>query len=220
MNIPQKVAKEATISMISMGMGSIFRYLFVMILARWVGPAYLGVFSLATAIMRFAEVIAKAGLDVGILKYVSEKIGDNKNDEIRGIISSSIKMGIILSIFVSIVLIIISKWLAIGLFSSTELLRTVLICNAIAIPFSVSMIIVASATQAFKLLKYKAIVINIFVPVINLIFLFIGVLKPLAVSFPRGGPFGPRPGNATTYGLACQTNRLPRLPSPILNRKP
>ena len=186
MNIPQKVAKEATISMISMGMGSIFRYFFVMVLARWVGPAYLGVFSLATAIMRFAEVIAKAGLDVGILKYVSEKIGDNKNDEIIGIISSSIKMGIILSIFVSIVLIIISKWLAIGLFSSTELLRTVLICNAIAIPFSVSMIIVASATQAFKLLKYKATVINIFVPVINLIFLFIGLQLSnlIAISIP------------------------------------
>ncbi len=43
MNIPQKVAKETTISMFSMGVGSVFRYFFVMILARWVGPAYLGV---------------------------------------------------------------------------------------------------------------------------------------------------------------------------------
>jgi len=186
MNIPQKIAKETTISMFSMGVGSVFRYFFVMILARWVGPAYLGVFSLATAIMRLTEVIAKAGLDVGVLKYVSEKIGENKNDEIRGIISSSIKMGMILSLFVSIMLIVFSRWLAISLFSSTELLRTVLICNAIAIPFSVSMIIIASATQAFKLLKYKSFVINIFVPLISLLSMIIGlqISNEVAISIP------------------------------------
>ena len=67
MKLPQKLAKEATISFMSMGFGSGVRYLFVLILARWVGPAYLGVFSLANALMRFAEVIGKAGLDNGVL---------------------------------------------------------------------------------------------------------------------------------------------------------
>ena len=186
MNIPQKIAKEATISFLSMGIGSLFRYSFVLIIARLLGPLYLGIFSLGLAIMRIAEVIGKAGLDNGVLKYVSENYREKKDDQIREIISSSIKIGIILSLLISVILIILSKWLAIDYFSSNNILRNVLVCNAIAIPFSNSMIIIASATQAFKLLKYKAFVINIFVPLLNVIFLFIGLQysNQVAISVP------------------------------------
>ena len=73
----QKIAKEAIISFLGMSLGSCFRYVFVLIIARWVGPTYLGIYSLANAIMRFAEVVGKAGLDNGVIKYVSEKFGKN-----------------------------------------------------------------------------------------------------------------------------------------------
>ena len=175
MKLPQKIAKEATISFTSMVFGSGVRYLFVLILARWVGPAYLGVFSLANALMRFAEVIGKAGLDNGVLKYVTENLGKNRAEEARNIIRSSIKMGFILSLVATATLIILSKWLAIDIFSGGQLLRQVLICNAIGLPFSVTMLIIASATQAFKLLKYNALVINIAVPILNLIAMLIGL---------------------------------------------
>jgi len=114
MKLPQKIAKEATISFTSMVFGSGFRYLFVLILARWVGPAYLGVFSLANALMRFAEVIGKAGLDSGVLKYVTENLGKNRAEEARNVIRSSIKMGFILSLVATATLIIFQNgWLLI-----------------------------------------------------------------------------------------------------------
>ena len=186
MKLPQKIAKEATISFTSMVFGSGVRYLFVLILARWVGPAYLGVFSLANALMRFAEVIGKAGLDNGVLKYVSENLGKNKVEEARNIIRSSIKMGFILSLVATATLIILSKWLAIDIFSGGQLLRQVLICNAIGLPFSVTMLIIASATQAFKLLKYNALVLNIAVPILNLIAMLIGlqISNQVAITIP------------------------------------
>ena len=186
MKLPQKIAKEATISFTSMAFGSGVRYLFVLILARWVGPAYLGVFSLANALMRFAEVIGKAGLDNGVLKYVTENLGKNRAEEARNIIRSSIKMGFILSLVATATLIILSKWLAIDIFSGGQLLRQVLICNAIGLPFSVTMLIIASATQAFKLLKYNALVINIAVPILNLIAMLIGlqISNQVAITIP------------------------------------
>ena len=186
MKLPQKIAKEATISFSSMVFGSGVRYLFVLILARWVGPAYLGVFSLANALMRFAEVIGKAGLDNGVLKYVTENLGKNMAEEARNIIRSSIKMGFILSLVATATLIILSKWLAIDIFSGGQLLRQVLICNAIGLPFSVTMLIIASATQAFKLLKYNALVINIAVPILNLIAMLIGlqISNQVAITIP------------------------------------
>ena len=59
-----------------------------------------GIFSLGLAIMRIAEVIGRAGLDNGVLKYVSENYREKKDDQIREIISSSIKIGIILSLLI------------------------------------------------------------------------------------------------------------------------
>ena len=186
MKLPQKLAKEATISFMSMGFGSGVRYLYVLILARWVGPAYLGVFSLANALMRFAEVIGKAGLDNGVLKYVTENLGKNMAEEARDVIRSSIKMGFILSLVATAPLIIFSKWLAIDIFSGGQLLLQVLICNAIGLPFSVTMLIIASATQAFKLLKYNALVINIAVPILNLIAMLVGlqISNQVAITIP------------------------------------
>ena len=186
MKLPQKIAKEAIISFMSMGFGSGIRYLFVLVLARWVGPAYLGIFSLANALMRFAEVVGKAGLDSGILKYVTENIGNNMAEEGRDVIRSSIKMGFILSLFSAAILIILSKWLAFDVFSDGQLLRQVLICNAIGLPFSVTMIIIANATQAFKILKYKALVMNIAVPTINLVVMLIGlqISNQVAITIP------------------------------------
>ena len=186
MKHPQKIAKEAIISFLSMAFGSGFRYLFVLILARWVGPTYLGIYSLANAIMRFAEVIGKAGLDNGVIKYVSENFGKDLLNKGKEIIFSAIKMGLILSLCSSIILIIISDWLAHDLFSGGQLLKRVLIYNACALPFSVIMIIIASATQSFKLLKYKSFVINIFVPIISLLSMVIGlqISNEVAISIP------------------------------------
>ena len=170
----QKIAKEAIISFLGMSLGSCFRYVFVLIIARWVGPTYLGIYSLANAIMRFAEVVGKAGLDNGVIKYVSEKFGKNMLIEGKNIIFSAIKMGFLLSVFSAIILIVLSDWLANDVFSGGYLLKRVLIFNAFALPFSVIMIIIASATQSFKLLKYKSFVINIFVPIISLLIIIMG----------------------------------------------
>ncbi len=186
MKHPQKIAKEAIISFLSMGLGSGFRYLFVLILARWVGPTYLGIYSLGNAIMRFAEVIGKAGLDNGVIKYVSENFGKGLLNDGKEIIFSAIKMGLILSVCSSIILIIISDWLAHDFFAGGQLLKRVLIFNACALPFSVTMIIIASATQSFKLLKYKSFVINIFVPIISLLTILMGlqISNEVAISIP------------------------------------
>ena len=186
MKHPQKIAKEAIISFLSMGLGSGFRYIFVLILARCVGPTYLGIYSLGNAIMRFAEVIGKAGLDNGVIKYVSENFGKDLLNKGKEIIFSAIKMSLILSVCSSIILIIISDWLAHDFFAGGQLLKRVLIFNACALPFSVTMIIIASATQSFKLLKYKSFVINIFVPIISLLTILMGlqISNEVAISIP------------------------------------
>ena len=71
MNLYQKIAKESTITFSGMVYGNLNRYLYTALLARWVGVEYLGIYSLANAIMLIGEVIAKMGLETGVMRFVS-----------------------------------------------------------------------------------------------------------------------------------------------------
>ena len=55
MNTAQKIAKESIISFTGIFYGSLNRYLYSALLARWVGPEYLGIYSMANAIMLFCD---------------------------------------------------------------------------------------------------------------------------------------------------------------------
>lgn len=181
----KKIAKEATISFAGIGIGNGLRYIFTALLARWVGAQYLGIYSIGNAITRLIEVFGKAGLDSGILRFVSKNPDDRL--AIRKYIGSAIKMGLLFSLVSMLVLILISDWLTTKVFHGDDLMKTVLIVNAVSLPFSVLTIIAAFATQGFKLLKYKAIVTNILAPTVLLIVMtasFFFVSPEMAIILP------------------------------------
>ena len=151
--IGRKVAKEASISFGGMGMGSLFRYLFSIIMARWLGPQMLGIYSLGNAITRIGEIFGIMGLDNGVLRYVSRE--KEKNDNVRNSIYTSIKMGFISSIFIGLLLYFSSDWIVLNLFNEDKFLSTVIKVYALTLPFTVTTLIASFATQGFKILKYK-----------------------------------------------------------------
>ncbi len=165
----RKIAKEATISIVGMGFGNTVRYIFTALLARWVGLEYLGIYSLANAVTRFAEVFGKAGMERGILRFVSMKKEPGKEDSIKKNIQSTLKIGSIFAFIVMAVQMLLSGWLVSTIFQSSSLLKTVIIVNAISLPFTVVTMIAAFATQGFKLLKYKVFVTNMLAPTVLLL---------------------------------------------------
>ena len=86
MNIASKIAKESTITFSGMVYGNINRYLYTVLLARWVGVEYLGIYSIANAIMLIGEVIAKMGLETGIMRFVSRLDPKTEKSQIKEII--------------------------------------------------------------------------------------------------------------------------------------
>ena len=157
----KKIAKEATISFIGMGFGNAVRYLFTVVLARFVGIEYLGIYSLATSVTRIGEVIGIAGLQSGVMRYVSRLDKENEIDEIRQRVRSGLMLGLIFSIVTMILQLALSDWLAIEIFQGSELLKRVIVISAFSLPFATVMIISAFATQGYKLLKYKVTVMHI-----------------------------------------------------------
>ena len=86
MNIASKIAKESIITFSGLVYGNMNRYLYTALLARWVGVEYLGIYSLANAIMLIGEVIAKMGLETGIMRFVSRLEPDTEKSLIQKII--------------------------------------------------------------------------------------------------------------------------------------
>ena len=187
--IGRKVAKEASISFGGMGMGSLFRYLFSIMMARWLGPQMLGIYSLGNAITRIGEIFGIMGLDNGVLRYVSRE--KEKNDNVRNSIYSSIKMGFMSSILIGLLLYFSSDWIVLNLFNEDKFLSTVIKVYALTLPFTVTTLIASFATQGFKILKYKVFVnqiVNPFTLLLTMIlsYVFFGVnvaiLAPTVVS--------------------------------------
>ena len=133
MNVATKIAKESTITFSGMLYGNINRYLYTALLARWVGPEYLGIYSLANAIMLISEVLAKMGLETGIMRFVSQLNPEIDGKKIRSIIGSALKMTIFSSCIIMFIL-IISSGTIVRLLNESLILKTVVIIFAIAIP--------------------------------------------------------------------------------------
>lgn len=92
MNTASKIAKESAITFTGLVYGNVNRYVYTALLARWVGPEFLGIYSLANSIMLIAEVLAKMGLETGIMRFVSRLNPDTDQEKIQSVIGSAIKM--------------------------------------------------------------------------------------------------------------------------------
>ena len=173
MNTAQKIAKESIISFSGIFYGSINRYLYSALLARWVGPEYLGIYSMANAIMLISEVLSKMGMETGVMRFVSRLDPEKDNDKISEIIASAIKMCALFSLFFMIVLISCSSYIVSNILSEKSLMVSVLIVFAISIPFNASTLVAAAATQGYKKLKYKSMVTQFINPTILLVSMII-----------------------------------------------
>ena len=154
MNLAQKIAKESTITFSGLVYGNINRLLYTVLLARWVGVEYLGIYSLANSIILISEVLAKMGLETGVMRFVSRLDPQTDTVKIQNIILSSLKMTCVFSIGLTILIIVGTGWLVTEVLNEPPLLKTVLIVFALTMPFNVFLLVSAFATQGFKLMKY------------------------------------------------------------------
>ena len=156
------ILSEAFLSFSGMSLGSVFRYMFSIIMARFLGAQMLGLYSLGNAITRIAEIFALMGLDNGVLRFVSRDSEDKEN--VDRSIYSSLKIGLISSLLISIILFISAETIVIDVLKEDLFLITVIKVFAISLPFTVLTLISSFATQAFKVLKYKIFVNQIVNP--------------------------------------------------------
>ena len=133
-----------------MTLGSVFRYIFSILMARLLGAQMLGIYSLGNAVTRIAEIFALMGLDNGVLRFVSRDTENIQN--VNSSIYSSLKAGLLSSIVISIILFFSAELIVNNFLKEDKFLIIVIKLFSLSLPFSVLTLISSSATQALSLI--------------------------------------------------------------------
>jgi len=160
------IAGQAGFSFAGFLFGQASRFGFNLLVARVFDADALGTYALAVAVIQISEVLAIAGLDSGLLRYVSVHSSDPLRQ--RRVIGSALKTSLFLSMAVALLLMLFSHQIALMLHGS-HLLQLTLCCYAAAIPFNVATMLYGHAIQGFRKLQPKIIATQVLNPLFLLL---------------------------------------------------
>lgn len=191
-----KVAKGVMIFFLGTIISKIFSYFYRIVVARYLGPEAYGILALGLGILGIASILAVFGLPTGVLRFVSFYKGKEDKEKMRGVILSSLKIGIPISIFMMILLILLRDYISLNIFN-TPGLSTILFIFALLIPFVVIGSNLEYVVQAIQQVKY-----NVFIRQIseNGLQLFLAILL-ITIGFGVNGA-------ALAYALALVSSAI------------
>jgi O-antigen/teichoic acid export membrane protein len=191
------ITKGAAIVFFGLLVSKVITYFFVMFAARYFGPEPYGVFSLGVAITSFLSLVFLLGLPKGIVRYISFFEAKEEKEKIKGVITSSLKISSILSIFVFIMMFLLSDQIA-AFFSEPRLSMAIKIFS-VSLPFLSVGTVLSSVLRGFKRNDYDVISMNITNNIFSLMFIVVFWYLGFTI---YGIPIGWTIGTAVAFFMA------------------
>ena len=126
------------------------------IMARFLGPDGLGLFSMAMIIVSIIGIIAVFGIDSAIIKYVAEYKGKEQKEKVYSLVSSAFVTILIIGVITSLALFASSNIFA-SIFNM-PLLSLLLKIYAFAFPFSLMHGVIISYLNGLREMRYYAFI--------------------------------------------------------------
>jgi len=115
--------------------GALIAFCFSWLLARILGPSQTGVYYLAFTLITVATVIGKTGLAETSMRFASAAVARHEWDVVAGVRNTSLKITFIVSICASLILFILSQWLALQVFHAPDLTNALRVMSIAIVPF-------------------------------------------------------------------------------------
>lgn len=160
------IAGEAGFAFAGFLFGQAARFGFNLVVGRLFGAEVLGNYALVIALIQIAEVVALAGMDVGLLRYLNLYAADHQRQ--RTVIATSMGIGLLFSSIAALLLLFGSGMIA-TMVGGTARFQMMLCSYAAALPFSVTMLVSGHAVQGFSRLRPKIMATQIFSPLLLLL---------------------------------------------------
>ena len=172
----QKIAKGTGIIFTGTIIGMLLGFVSRVIIVRYTTQSEYGIFSLALVLMSIFAMISTLGLQSGIPRQIAFFRGKKDSEKVSGIVISSIQIALVASIFFSFFFFFVSDTISVKAFHSPEL-STPLKIFAVAIPFSVLIVIFTSIFQGFDRVEpnvyFQNILRNVLLlPLLGIVILF------------------------------------------------
>ncbi|MHA2283345.1 MAG: flippase [Promethearchaeota archaeon] len=167
----EHISKGASAIFIGRILGTGISFLYTITVTRILGVKSYGIFMLALAVVNFAGVFGRIGLELGAVRYISLYNGMGDKARVKGAIISSLKISCFMSV-IMIITLLIAEPIIINIFDNNQL-GPLIQTLSISIPFLSIMIIALHASQGFKIMKYTVYARNLFWPASNLLLVLI-----------------------------------------------
>ncbi len=176
----KKVAKGAGISLVGSFAGKGLWFLCQVIIVRFLGVEVFGLYVLGLTLLKITELLARAGLHYGAIRFVSIYF-KSKPEKVKGTLISAFVISFANGIFIGTLVYLFAEVISESIFHKPEL-TGVLKSFAIGIPFVATMMVTASASQGFHTTKYSVYIKDIVQPLVNIVFVLLFILWGFGIS--------------------------------------
>ena len=128
-------------------------------IARALGPAYFGLFSIGWTLLNFMSLIATGGMDRAVLRFAPRFLKED-SPALRGLLFRAVGMSAVFGVSLGLLLFCLSPWLAIVVYHKPGL-ESVFHLFAIDFPAMIVLIVVAACTRINQIIKYSVIIQDI-----------------------------------------------------------
>jgi len=163
-----KIARNATYGLGGGVVTLLLRLIISVVIIRSIGSENFGVYVLALATVAVAEILALAGMENTLVKFVSQFRSINDTPRLKGTIIFGIVSVLLLSVISCIGLFCLSQVLAHQIFNKPNLMPVLKILS-LALPFLALSKVLSACLQGIKLIKYKVLLQQILSPGFRLI---------------------------------------------------
>lgn len=153
------IAREAGISMAGFAFAQVVRFAYNLAAARLLGVDALGTYALVVAVQQVAEVLAIGGYDAGLLRFVNQREGEDRQQ----VVAMAMKRTALAAMVAGLLVALFSGQLT-ALLHGGGLLRTALLAVSVALPVSVTTTMAGFAIQAHRRLMPKVVAAQVIVP--------------------------------------------------------
>lgn len=158
----KSISKGALYSFLGKGTGFILDYLFILLLARFSGPAIVGLFFIAITVVNILSIFSRLGLAEGVLRFISIYNGSNEHAKAKGAFLFSTMLVLTLSTILSLLLFLNAHVFA-DLLNKPGL-EILIKAFSLSLPFVALFKIFLSSFQAFHEIKYMALLEGFLLP--------------------------------------------------------
>jgi len=151
--------------------GALLAFAFNVVLGRLLGVEGAGIYFLAISVVAVSSVVCKVGLDNVVLRSIASSVSHNNPHYGEYVRRISFRIVILVSATVTLLVFLLSEWIAVTLFSKPEFLEPLKWISLSILPFSL-LTLYGESFKGLKKIKEAMVLQSLGIPLISLALIY------------------------------------------------